>query len=316
MLKFARSVYFSLAGAVASPLVDRPARLYAWGDFLGRVRYRWGYVGGKRSRRTYLEHMQRALPALAAADVSRVLLAFWQNHQKSFLELFLLPRLTPANVGDVVDFEGLTILDQALARGRGAVLAAPHFGNERLLHVALALRGYPVTVMTSAFEDAPANLRRARLEPARRVHELVFPHDNPRRLYEALARNRAVQFSPTAAGGASGVWCRCFGHELFVNTTPARLALRTGAPLLPTFIYRLPDNRHRVVVEPPLTPPGGRVRDAAARLTQELMRVIEDRVAADPAQFYWMWLIIRAQEAEAAGRGQAGPAPGRPAGEN
>lgn len=298
MLRFFRGLYFALAQAAALPFAARPQMLYRLGDFLGAVRYRFGYIGERRSRAIYLKHMTRALPERTRAALETILLTFWRSHQKNFLELFLLPRLTPGNIDSLVTFQGREHLDAALAQGYGAVIAPPHFGNERLLHIALALKGYPLTVMTSAFEDAPENLRRARLEPARRLHELVFPDDNPRQLYHALQRNRIVQFSPTAAGGSSGVWCECFGHKLFVNTTPARLALKTGAPLLPCFIYREDDNRHRIVVEPPLPAADG---DAAAA-TQRLMTIIETRVREDPGQFYWMWLIIRAQEAEAAAR--------------
>lgn len=246
--------------------------------------------------------MARALPGRCEAELRRILKNFWKNHQKSFLELFLIEKMTSENVDDFVSFDGLEHLEAALAQGRGGILAAPHFGNERLIHIALALKGYPITLMTSAYEDAPANLRRARLEPARRLHELVFPSDNPRKLYDALTRNRLVQFSPTAAGGTSGIWCECFGHRLLINATPARLALRTGAPLLPTFDYRLADNRHRVVIEKPLTPPPPSPA-AAAEFTEQLITLIQKRVDETPDQFYWMWLVIRAQEA-------AGPAAG------
>ncbi len=299
MLKYFRSLYFAVAKTAATPFLGRPERLYRLADFLGDIRYRVGYIGRGRSRRTYIGLIRHALPERSEGDAAAVLRAFWRNHQKNFLELFLLPLLSPENINRFVDFEGLEHLDDALARGGGAVLAPPHFGNERLLHIALALRGYPLTVMTSAFADAPGNVRRARLAPARKLHELVFPTDDPRKLYRALARNRVVQFSPTAAGGSSGVWCDCFGRRLYISGAPARLAVRTGAPLLPAFIYRRSDNRHRLVVEPPLLSREGNTRVEAARLTCELMQIIERRVAEEPTQFYWMWLVIRAEETEA-----------------
>jgi len=301
MVKFVRGLYVAATGAVARALLPSPRALFALGAALGTIRCYVGYVGRGRSRAGYLARMARALPERSRPDLERILRAFWQNHEKNFVELFLLPKLTPANIDRYVTFEGLEFLDEALRRGTGAVLAPPHFGNERLLHLALALKGYPLTVMTSAFEDAPDNLRRARLEPAGQAHELLFPSDNPRRLYDALARNRVVQFSPTAAGATSGLWCVCFNHQLFVNTTPARLSLKTGAPLLPAFIYRRPDNRHHVVIERPLEPSRAQEADAGA-LTRALMKRVETRVHGDPAQFYWMWLVIRADEAEAAGR--------------
>ena len=301
MVKFVRGLYVATASIVARVFLRSPRALFALAAALGTVRYYVGYVGRGRSRPGYLARMARALPERSCPDLERILRAFWRNHEKNFVELFLLPKLTPANIDRYVTFEGLASLDEALRRGTGAVLAPPHFGNERLLHLALALKGYPLTVMTSAFEDAPDNLRRARLEPAGQAHELLFPSDNPRRLYDAVARNRVVQFSPTAAGGTSGLWCDCFGYTLLVNTTPARVSLKTGAPLLPAFIYRRPNNRHHVVIEPPLGPPPGGGNDAAA-LTRTLMQRVEKRVHDDPDQFYWMWPIIRTDEAEAAGK--------------
>ncbi|MBI4831371.1 MAG: lipid A biosynthesis acyltransferase, partial [Candidatus Lindowbacteria bacterium] len=80
-----------------------------------------------------------------------MLKTFWRSHQKNFLELFIMPRLNSQTISRLATFEGLDHLDYALRQGKGAILAVPHFGNERFLHVALALKGYPINVLSAKY---------------------------------------------------------------------------------------------------------------------------------------------------------------------
>jgi KDO2-lipid IV(A) lauroyltransferase len=82
-----------------------------------------------------------------------------------------------------------------------------------------------------------------------------------------------------------------FGHDALTNTTAARLALRTGAALVPIRAQRLGKARYRVTVYDPVVAPGG-TDDAdalAIAMTGEVNRHFERWIAEEPEQ----WLCLK-----------------------
>ena len=299
LTRLARSAYYLLFALIAKALLPNTRRLYRLGTILGKVRYNIGYVGKNRSKRWYLFYLREALPHYTEARRREILQRFWIDHEKSFLELFLIPRLTKENIDDFIEFEGLETLDEGLSAGRGIVLAVPHFGNARLLHISLAIKGYPMNVISSRYSEASESVRRTLLAPSLKWHNVGFPDMSPRWMLEALKRNEVLQISPTAFGGRKGCWLKFMGGRVMVSTSPVRLAVSTGAFLVPAFILRLDDDRHRIVIKPRLKieaqdTPGKTVEHN----TRRLMRVVEEEALKFPTQFSWMWFVIRRQQAE------------------
>ncbi|MGD8398948.1 MAG: lysophospholipid acyltransferase family protein, partial [Anaerolineae bacterium] len=69
---------------------------------------------------------------------------------------------------------------------------------------------------------------------------------------------------------------------------PVRVAVRTGAPLIPAFVYRLPDDSFRVEVEPPLAlPDSGEVERDIAVGMEMVVDVMERHISQHPEQ----WLV-------------------------
>ena len=80
-----------------------------------------------------------------------------------------------------------------------------------------------------------------------------------------------------------------FGQPAYTPYSPVAFSQRTGAPIIPTFIVRQPDNTHRIKIEPPITLE--QCDDKEEELvvnTQKFTRIIEDYVRAYPEQWIWM----------------------------
>ncbi len=305
LTRLARTGYYQLFSTISKIILPDTNRLSALGSLLGNVRYHVGYVGKMRSRRSYLHYLREALPHLPETERREILRQFWINHEKSFLELFLIPTLTKENIDDFVQFDGLEVLDECLALGRGVVLAAPHFGNPRFLHIALAIKGYPMNVISSRYEEASDRVRQILLGPSLKWHNVGHPDTSPRWMFTALRKNGILQISPTAFGASKGCWITFLGGRTMVSTSPVRLDLSTGAALVPAFISRLQGYRHRIEIKAPLEL---RHDDDRQRLvqstTEKLMKIVEQYAARYPEQFSWMWFVIRRQQAEGLAAGE------------
>ena len=78
-----------------------------------------------------------------------------------------------------------------------------------------------------------------------------------------------------------------FGERTTLPGGPATLALRTGAPILPTAIYfDGPDLRRSTVLPPLDTARQGKLRDDVQRVTQDIAHALEGLISAAPEQWH------------------------------
>ena len=93
--------------------------------------------------------------------------------------------------------------------------------------------------------------------------------------------------------GARGVSVRFFGRETAVPGGPAVLAMKTGATLLPVYMFRHPDRTFESLIFPPIecAPSGNRNRDVQS-IMQKLVDTMQSVVRSRPDQWYMfrpMW---------------------------
>ncbi|MDA8263444.1 MAG: phosphatidylinositol mannoside acyltransferase [Actinomycetota bacterium] len=183
--------------------------------------------------------------------------------------------------------EGLEHLDAALREGKGAIVAAPHLGNWDFAAAWVDHRRYKVTAVAERLE--PTELfdwfvaRRAELGVT------VVPHDDDPmpKLVAALRRNEVVALVADRSIDAATVEVEFFGRTVEFPMGPAILALRTGAPILPTAAYFEPHGGHLLRVLPPLEiGERGRIREDARRLTQEIAHSFEELIRRAPEQWH------------------------------
>ncbi len=97
----------------------------------------------------------------------------------------------------------------------------------------------------------------------------------------------AILFDQYASGG---VMVPFFGHQVPVYTSPARLHLKTGAPIMVGGFLRTGTLKYKIVVEGgPIqyTPTANRDADILA-VTQELVKRLEKVIAKAPEQYLWL----------------------------
>lgn len=207
---------------------------------------------------------------------------------------------------DRVPIQGMEHLSRALASGRGAILVTAHFGNFPLILARLGLEGYPVGVIVRDPRHGPV----ARfLDRWRARYGVRTLRDKPRwaSVKDALALLRqngilVVHVDINVSDG--GIFVPFLGQWVPTFRGPALLALRTQAPLLPTFIRRVHGLDHRLIIQPPLRVPlcGDREEDTW-RLLLALNRAAERAIQEHPEQWWWIHRRFRkARPAEEVGR--------------
>lgn len=195
----------------------------------------------------------------------------------------------PAFLLSRVTVEGMEHLRSAMARGKGALLLTAHFGNWELLGAAHVLTGFHLSVVVRPMDNPALDRVAARLR-IRSGAELIDKRRALSGVLSALRREwMAAILLDQNASRREGVFVPFFDVPASTSKGLALLAFKTGAPVVPIFIHREPDGRHRVIVDPavPLSRTGDRERDLV-EATALFTRIIEAKVRRWPEQWFWV----------------------------
>ncbi len=234
---------------------------------LGRAGGRIQYLLAGDARRRISERYRDLAGEDAPRDLGRVVLRSSQNFIMSELEVLLFRRMNPGNIDRYVSIEGKSNLDEGLAAGRGAILLHAHFGNAHMLMPALGHRGYAVnqigllpTDSLKVFEDVklprPDSLTRSWFrwkDKYEKALPVTFIHlgSSLRPAIDCLKKNEVLAVSLDGVEG-NMISVPFLRKRASFMTGPIRLAMTTGAAIVPAFTIRNRNGTHRLVIEPPL----------------------------------------------------------------
>jgi phosphatidylinositol dimannoside acyltransferase len=188
-------------------------------------------------------------------------------------------------------------LDAALAAGRGAVLALPHSGNWDMAGVWLAQSHGTFTTVAERLE--PESLYRRFIDYREGLGFEVLPHSGGERppfevLCERLRANGVVCLMAERDLTRTGVQVEFFGEPTRMPAGPAKLAIQTGAALLPSHCWFEDHDGPgwAVSIQPALDTTSGDVNDVQA-ITQALADQFAKNIAAHPEDWHMLqpqWL--------------------------
>jgi lauroyl/myristoyl acyltransferase len=184
---------------------------------------------------------------------------------------------------------GFSRIGQARAKGKGVLLLTAHLGNWEVGGLMLAEIGQPIHVVLVPDLFSGVERIRRRLHARAGVTEISVDRSfvSTLAVMRALRSNSIVAMQGDRDFDNTGIEVSFFGREAYFPRGPLRVAMATGAAVLPAFIVRAPDGRYRAIIEEPLGIEGGPDRDAALR--ENLARytaVLERYVRAYPEQWY------------------------------
>ncbi len=274
---------FKLGAGLARALPERVATVT--GDRLGRV---VGSLPSER-RRIVERNVHRVRPDLDAAALRRSARATFGYYGRYWIESFRLPGTSADQLDAGMSTDGYDGVLSARKEGSGCIIALPHLGSWEWAGFWLTrVERHPMTVVVERLEppalfDWFADLRR------RFGFEIVpLGPDAGRACMAALRANHVLALLCDRDIGGGGVEVEFFGERTTLPGGPATLALRTGAPLLPTAVYNQGDHRHAVIRPPLPAERHGRLRDDVARVTQDLAHELEALISRAPEQWHLM----------------------------
>ena len=248
-----------------------------------------GLAQTMRSHRTMVERHQRRIdPGLQGQALRRVVYGAFDSYARYWVESLRLPTLSQRAVDRGFETEGYEHFAAAMAGETGAIIALPHLGGWEWAGRWIADRGYKITVVVEPIE--PPEVFEWFRELRARLGMTVVPlgPDVAATCSKALRDRHVLCLLCDRDIGGGGVEVEFFGERTKLPAGPAMLALRTGAPILPTSIYFSERyDGHVGVVRPPIpVVRTGKLRDDIATVTQLLASELEILIRRAPEQWH------------------------------
>ncbi|SON63509.1 Phosphatidylinositol mannoside acyltransferase [Mycobacterium simulans] len=246
--------------------------------------------GGPEQLRKNLARVIGVRPADVPASLMRASL---ESYGRYWREAFRLPTMDHRAIARHLDhvIQGLRHLDAGLAAGRGVVLALPHSGNWDMAGVWLVQKHGTLTTVAERLK--PESLYRRFIAYRESLGFEILPLTGGAQppfevLCQRLRANQVVCLMAERDLTRTGVDVDFFGEPTRMPAGPAKLAIETGAALLPVHCWFEPDG-WGFAVHPAVDCGSGDIN----AIIQALADRFAHNIAAHPADWHMLqpqWL--------------------------
>jgi len=246
-----------------------------------------------RLRRAADFNLRLAFPEMQEGERRRIIKGMVQQVGWMAGEFSQFPKYTSENIEQVVKVDGIENFKAAHRLGKGVLFLTGHMSAWELAPLAHALYGNPLhfLVRPVANRRVEALIDEYRCRPGNRTIE---KNRSAREILKVLKQGGVVGIlADHNTSLEEGVIVDFFGIPAATTSGLARIALRTGAAVVPVFVsWDAQLQRYRLGFEPPLElKRTGNEETDVRENTASFTKIIEDWIRAHPDQ--WLWVHKR-----------------------
>src|SRR5580692_5394054 len=246
-----------------------------------------------RLRSVGTRNLEIAFPEWSEAQRQEVLRKLYRNLGWELAEFCQMPGYTQENTRSFLRYDGLERYVAARDKGKGVLIVTGHLGAWELSSFYHSLMGHPMSMVIRRLDNAKVDQL---VNGIRCLHgnRVLHKDDFARGLLGAMRQGETVGIlMDTNMTPPQGVFVPYFGRLACTASGLARVALKTGAAVLPGFmLWEESEQRYVLRFSAPLAL--ARTGDDAADIlanTALFTRVIEDTIRRYPEQ--WLWVHRR-----------------------
>jgi KDO2-lipid IV(A) lauroyltransferase len=244
-------------------------------------------------RRTALFNLKVAFPEWTDAQRNGAVNELVQQLGWLVAEFARLPRLTRENISQIVSFEGFENYLAAQRRGQGVLFLTGHTSAWELMPVAFALFHRPMYFLVRSVDNDRVNAL-VNSYRCRCGNQPIDKNQSARAILKILRQGGDIGIlADQNTSPEEGVFVDFFGVPASASSGIARLALRTGAAVVPGLLHwDATAKKYCLRFEPAveLARTGDEEADVVEN-TGRFARVIENYARTYPGQ--WLWVHKR-----------------------
>ncbi len=261
--------------------------LMMFGVLLGNLYY----ILVKKQRERAVAQMMPALK-VDEDEARRLVRKSFVNLAKNMLEIMYMPNLNSDNLSRYIDIENMDRMKDALAEGHGVVILTGHIGTWEWLSAAFTLNNMPASAIAKTQPNA--DYTKALNELRSKINMEIFSRGTSELLMaaKALKKGKILGFLADQDAGPGGAFIEFLGKTASTPLGPAVFSRKFGSPVMPCFILRQENGKHKVVIGEAL-----RYKDTGDTdkdlfdLTVTMTKILEKVIRENPTQ--WLWFQKR-----------------------
>jgi KDO2-lipid IV(A) lauroyltransferase len=238
-------------------------------------------------------NLHLAFPGKSAAERQQILRRLYRNLGWLLAEFCQMPGYTPELTRSFIRYEGLEHYLAARDEGKGVLILTGHLGAWELSSFYHSLMGYPMSIVIRRLDNPLVD---SLVNHIRCLHgnQVLHKDDFARGLLASMRRGETVGIlMDTNMTPPQGSFVDFFGQSACTGTGLARIAMKTGARVLPGFLLWEEATQQYVLRfgGPLCLATSGDVEADVLTNTALFTRVIEDYIRQYPDQ--WLWVHRR-----------------------
>lgn len=230
-------------------------------------------------------------PGVGEAELDVLVRDGMRSYARYWLEAFRFPSIPASRRHATLDMANPELLDELHARGRGVIVALTHSGNWDHAGAWAAYRGLPVVAVQQRLKPEVLYDRFVAYRVGIGIDILPLTGGDRSTmdvLAERLAAGQVVGLLADRDLSASSVEVDFLGGRTRMPPGPARLSVRTGAPLIVATLWYTPTSTAGHLSGPIVRPEGLDERAAVAAMTQRMADIFADAIRAHPADWHML----------------------------
>jgi len=255
---------------------------------LFKLFFRLFYLVGSKNRLIVLDNLQHSFPEKDLKEIIKIAKGVYRHFAIVAAEFFSLPSIARENIHRWVELEGLKNYQSAIAKGKGVLFIAAHFGNWELMTIAVPLYLKPMQIVYRPI-DSPVVDNMVEYVRTMQGNDLIPKGGSGKRIMELLQENQIIGIlSDQNVAAYEGVFVDFFGRPACTGVGLAVMAMRSGAPVVPAFMVRQKSGRYKLILKPVMEAVCTDNNEADLRVnTQRFTKAIEDIIREYPDQYFW-----------------------------
>jgi KDO2-lipid IV(A) lauroyltransferase len=250
------------------------------------------YSLSRRHRRIALSNLKTAFGSELSRPARRgIARKSFLHFGKLLADLIKFSHLDDVRRDKLIQAEGEENLNQALKKGKGALLFSGHYGNWEIASHFLSRKAKFYVIARALDNDLlEKELLKMRANLGAKV---IYKQQAAKRILQSLrTREMVAILIDQNVLRSQGVFVDFFGKAAATTPSLAAFFLRTQSPLIPTFCYPAPHDTYKLKILKPLKVSlTGDYDQDVLKITQICTKIIEAQIKENPE--YWLWFHQR-----------------------
>jgi len=208
---------------------------------------------------------------------------------KSFFDYIALSRVTnKKRFFSIIEVEGEEHLRAAYERGKGVICLIPHLSSWEFAAITPPMLGYETSAASKAMKQKFLEKLIVKYR-ARRGMKNITREGSYQKLIDVLHKGECLILMIDQDTKVKGFFVDFMGKPAYTPIGASRLALETGASVVPMAMTRKEDDNYRFIIYPEL--PVVRTENTLSDLlenTRRQTKIMEEIIRTHPKQWVWM----------------------------